>query len=80
MDGPLAHAIAEEIHESPAKKIVKSNDDKKKLDILDRKIQAAQNDRSPLATLVEEPAEHTGISQNWPQEEYTLSNFGIQAC
>ena len=43
MDGPLAHAIAEEIDESP-KKIVKSNDDKKELDILDRKIQAAQNE------------------------------------
>ena len=78
MDGPLAHAIAEEIDESP-KKIVKSNDDKKELDILDRKIQAAQNDRSPLATLVEEPAEHTGISQNWPLKENVLSNFEIQA-
>ena len=64
MDGPLAHAIAEEIDESPAKKIVKSNEDKKKLDVLDREIQAAQIDRSPLTTLVEEPAEHTGISQN----------------
>ena len=80
MDGPLAHAIAEEIDESPGKKIFKSNDDKKKLDILDRKIQAAQNDRSPLATLVEEPAEHTGISQNWPLKEYILSNFEVQTC
>ena len=38
MVGPLAHAIAEEMDESP-KIIVKSNDEKKKLDILDREIQ-----------------------------------------
>ena len=56
-ESSLAHAIVKEIDESPAKKIVKSDDDKKKLDVLDREIQAAQNDRSTLAMLVEEPAE-----------------------
>jgi len=75
-ESSLAHAIAEEIDDSPAKKIVKSSDDKKKLDTFDRKILAAQNDRSPLATLVEEPAEHT-VTED--QKGYEIVDFDEDA-